>query len=96
MSNRNGGYRHGTRYKLAKKTGEHGKVSIARWLQEFEVGDKVTLVLEPSYHKGMFNPRYHGLGGVIKRRSGICYHVEILDIRKHKTMVVHPIHLSRS
>lgn len=95
MSNRKGGYRRKTRHKLSKGVGTRGKVSMTRHLQEFSLGDRVNLTLEPSIHKGMFNPRFQGKNGKIVGMQGKCYQVEIKDISKKKRLVIHPVHLTK-
>lgn len=95
MTNRKGGYRRKTRHKLAKSVGERGKVSITRHLQEFSIGDRVNLNIEPSIHKGMFEPKFQGKSGIVVGKQGKCYQVEIKDISKTKRLVIHPVHLTR-
>ena len=81
---------------LPKEIRDKGKVTITRQLQEFKKGENVTLILEPSVHKGTFNPRFQGRAGVIQGKKGNCYEVMIKDIRKHKSLIIHPVHLKRS
>lgn len=95
MSNRAGGYRRKTRHKLAKAAGTKGRVSIARYLQEFSAGDRVALDIEPSIHKGLFEPRFQGKCGIVVGKQGKCYHVDIKDHTKTKRLVIHPVHLTR-
>ena len=95
MSNRSGGYRRKTRHKLSKSVGERGKVSLTRHLQVFSMGDRVNLNIEPSIHKGMFDPKYQGKNGKVVGKQGKCYQVEIKDISKVKMLVIHPVHLTR-
>ena len=90
-----GGFRRKTRYKLTKGIREKGKVTVTRHLQEFKVGERVRLKLEPSVHKGTFNPRFQGKNGVVKAKKGNCYEVLIKDMNKEKNVVVHPVHLVR-
>jgi len=95
MTNRQGGPRRKTRHKLAKPTGTKGKISISRYLREFEEGERVKLNLEPSVHKGMFDPKYQGRTGIIAGKKGKCYEVKVKDITKLKTLIIHPVHLTR-
>lgn len=90
-----GGFRRKTRSKLKKNIRERGKLSIRRFLQSFEVGDKVSLKAEPAYQKGMYFPRFHGLVGTVKGKQGKAYRVEIKDQTKMKEVIVHPVHLQR-
>jgi large subunit ribosomal protein L21e len=95
MTQRQGGFRRKTRSKLSKPKREKGKVSLRRFLQKLEIGDKVQLTAEPAYQKGMYFPRFHGKVGVVKGRKGECYNVEIKDHNKPKVLIIHPIHLRK-
>jgi len=70
-----------------------GKISISKYFQNFENEEKVFLKIDPSVQKGVFHPRFHGKAGVIKGKKGSCYEVLIKDLKKQKTILVHPIHL---
>ena len=94
--NRIGGSRRKTRYKFRKPLGSKGKISVSRFMQSFEEGQKVHLVVEPAYHKGMYHSRFIGKTGEIKGAKGRCYEVIIDDHGKEKTLIVHPVHLKLS
>lgn len=96
MVDRVGGFRRNTRYKMRKAVSKRGKISLRNFLQSFKVGDKVQLVAEPAYQKGMYHPRFYGKSGVVSKVVGTCYEVKIKDFSKEKTVVVHPVHLSKS
>lgn len=53
------------------------------------------LTVEPAVHKGMYDPKYMGKAGIIKRKNGRCYEVNIKDGKKEKCLIVHPVHLKR-
>ena len=93
MVKRIGGLRRKTRYKFTKEKREKGKISITRYFQVFDVGDRVYLSVEPAVQKGMYYPRFMGKAGIIKGKRGKCYEVTINDIGKDKTLIVHPVHL---
>lgn len=93
MGGRIGGFRRKTRHKLQKKAREKGKLSLRKYFQKFEVGQKVLLKGDPAIQKGMYNPKFHGKVGVVKGKEGVCYQINIKDYRKEKTLVVHPVHL---
>ena len=95
MTKRIGGNRRKTRHKLAKNIRDKGKISLAKYFQEFKLGDKVCLLAEPSIHGGMYYPRFHGKVGTIMGRQGKCYQVKIKDVEMPKTLIVHPVHLKR-
>ena len=94
-----GGARRKTRCKLTKSVKERGKISLRQYFKSFNAGDKVVLVNNPSYHKGMFFRRFYGLiGTVIERTSDkkdTCYNVSVSDHGKQKTVIVHPMHMKK-
>lgn len=95
MVKRIGGTRRKSRHKFQKKKSEKGKISIRRFFQELEPGQKVLLKLEPSYHKGMYHQRFHGKHGIINKKLKNCYEIKIKDGKKEKILIVHPIHLKK-
>lgn len=96
MVKRIGGIRRKTRYKLRKEKRSKGKISITKYLQSFNAGDRVYLSVEPAVQKGMYHPRFMGKSGVIKNKRGNCYEVAINDLGKGKTLIIHPVHLRKA
>mgnify|MGYP001558384784 FL=1 len=96
MTKRLGGFRRKTRSKLRKDPRTRSKISIANYLQEFDINDKVILKAEPGIQKAMYFPRFHAKYGIIKGKQGLCYNVLIKDGKKDKILIVHPIHLKRA
>ena len=96
MVKRIGGIRRKTRYKLRKEKRSKGKISITRYFQSFNIGDKVYLGAESAVQKGMYHPRFMGKAGTINGMRGRCYKVLINDMGKEKILVVHPVHLKKS
>lgn len=95
MAQRIGGFRRKTRNKLKKNIRTKGKISIKKYLQVLKNGEKVLLKAEPAVQKGMYFPRYHGRSGTIVGKKGKCYEVKILDGKKPKVLIIHPIHLKK-
>jgi large subunit ribosomal protein L21e len=93
MVKRIGGFRRKTRHKLQIKPRQRGKLSLKKYFQKFEVGQKVLLQAEPSIQKGMYRPRFHGKVGTITAKKGTCYSVAIMDHTRKKILIVHPVHL---
>ncbi|RME77313.1 50S ribosomal protein L21e [Candidatus Woesearchaeota archaeon] len=93
MVTRVGGNRRKTRYKFKKGHRQKGKLSLTRYFQTFEEGQKVKLLSEPSVHSGMYHRRVHGKVGVVQKRQGRCYYVAVKDHNKTKQFIVHPVHL---
>ena len=96
MVKRIGGLRRRTRYKFRKERGKKGKISITRYFQSFNAGDRVYLGVEPAVQKGMYFPRFMGKAGIIKSKRGRCYEVKINDLGKEKILIVHPVHLKKA
>ena len=92
MVKKSHGLRIKSRYKLKKKVREKG-IKIRRALQEFEVGQRVHIIIDSSVQKGMPHPRFHGRTGVVIGVRGRSYLVEITDGGKKKTIIARPEHL---
>ena len=95
MVMRIGGYRRKSRQKFTKHYRRKGKISLGRYFQTFEMGQKVLLDVEPAVQKGMYWPGFIGKTCVIKGIQGRCYKIEINDMGKSKTLIVHPVHLKK-
>lgn len=80
---------------LKKNYRDRGKISIRQALQEFQKGDRVTLVAEPAVQKGMYHRRFHGAIGTVEAKRGECYEVSVKSGSDSKKFVVHPIHLKK-
>lgn len=96
MVTRVGGSRRKTRYKMSRSMRQKGKLSITAFMQEFAIGDAVTLVADSVYQGGMYDRRSHGKSGQIVGKQGECYQVAIMDGRVTKIQIVHPVHLRKS
>lgn len=96
MVQRAGGFRMKTRHTLRKVPRTSGKVSITRQLQQFQIGESVTIVQEPTIHNGMPHPRYKNRTGVIIGKQGSAYKVKIRDGNSYKIMLAAPVHLVKS
>ena len=95
MAKRTGGSRRKTRFLYKKRKSERGKVSIRRYLQKFQIGDRVQLDAEPAVHKGFYFRRFHAKVGTIEKARGQCYEVAIKEGNKPKLVIIHPIHLRK-
>ena len=60
MVQRIGGIRRKTRYKLKKTRKLKGKLSLGKYLEEYNPGDKVMLRADPTVQEGMMNPKFRG------------------------------------
>lgn len=95
MVMRIGGARRKTRQKFKKDYKQRGKISLRRYLQAFQGGERVALVAEPAVQQGVYFRRFHGMSGTVTRKIGRCYEVRIQDQGKEKRVIVHPVHLRR-
>lgn len=93
MGSNSGGSKRKSRYKLKKERRTKGKISVSRYMQTFDMGQKVHLILESSLHKGEFHLRFMGKTGTVKGVRGKCYEVAIDDKGKEKMLLIHPVHL---
>ncbi len=87
------GYRSRTRKLLRKKPRERGLFPLSRILYQYEIGERVTIIIDPSIHKGMPHKRYHGKVGVIVGKRGRAYIIETYLGEKRKILIVRPEHL---
>jgi large subunit ribosomal protein L21e len=95
MPERIGGNRRKTRHKFSKDLREKGKLSLSKYFQEFNEGQKVTLLVEPAYQKGMYHRKFYSKTGLVSGKQGKCYLVDILDGKMKKTVIVHPVHIKK-
>ncbi|MBN1786683.1 MAG: 50S ribosomal protein L21e [Candidatus Methanofastidiosa archaeon] len=93
MTLKSKGFRRCTRYKLSKKSKKKGLIPITRSLATFDLGQKVHIALEPSVHKGMPHPRFHGKTGTVVERRGRSYMLEIREGDARKLIISRPEHL---
>jgi large subunit ribosomal protein L21e len=95
MAQRTGRFRFKTRHKLQKKARNRGKFPINKILSTFDIGEKVRVMQEPSQHKGMPHPRFKNVVGVIKRKQGSAYLVQLKDLKKIKQVLAKAVHLRK-
>lgn len=87
------GERRKTRYKLQKNVRERGLSPVSRAIQEFEIGQAVHIKLDPSVHRGMSNPKFHGKTGKVIGQRGRAYILEVSDGNATKQVILYPEHL---
>lgn len=95
MAKRIGGARRKTRGWTRKNVRKKGKLSLTKYFQTFNQGDKVLLKIEPAVQGGLYPRRLHGKTGVVDGERGRCYFVNVNDQGKDKKLIVHPAHLER-
>jgi large subunit ribosomal protein L21e len=94
MVKRSKGYRSRTRSLLHKHPRERGKIGLSRILRTYEPGQKVTILIDSSVHKGMPHRRYHGRVGVIHEKRGQSYIVHVEMGNQTKQIIARPEHLT--
>ncbi|MEM0448883.1 MAG: 50S ribosomal protein L21e [Methanomassiliicoccales archaeon] len=91
---------HGPRKKsrnlLRKSPRSRGLSPITHEFQEFEVGEKVHIYLDPSIHHGMPALRFHGKTGTVIGMQGRAFVLAVKDGDKVKTVLSTPEHLRKS
>ncbi len=95
MAPKSKGFRAGSRHVLRKSPRNKGKISITRYLQKFNIGDRVAIDIEPSVHKGMPHPRFQGRVGKVIGKRGRAYIIEVPDMDSKKILIVLPVHLKK-
>ena len=90
-----GGNRRKTRHLYSIPKRDKGKISLTKYLQEFKSGDKVKLLFNSAVSKSPIKPRHFGSIGIVNKKRGECYEIEIKDHKNKKMVIVHPIHLKR-
>ena len=93
MSQKSKGPRLRTRKRLKQPSGY--RPTITKFLQKFEIGEKVVIKQEPSSHKGMPHPRFKGLVGKVIAKRGKAYVVEVKVGKKIKKVISRPEHLKK-
>ncbi len=91
MVRKSKGFRTRSRNKLKQQP--DFRPTITKFLQEFDVGQKVAIEPEPSSHKGMPYPKFTGLSGIVTKRRGDSYVVEIHVGDSTKQIISRPEHL---
>jgi len=95
MVKRSKGIRSKTRKKLRRRPRERGLSPITRAFQEFDVGEHVNIVVDPSIHKGQPHPRFHGLTGTVIGTQGKAYLLNVRVGQKIKELIIRPEHLRK-
>jgi large subunit ribosomal protein L21e len=87
------GYRAGTRKLFAKTPRKKGIAPLGYLLHEYVQGEKVSIIINPSVHKGMPHRRFHGKVGTILEKRGRAYVVMLKDGNLVKTIIALPNHI---
>jgi large subunit ribosomal protein L21e len=96
MVKKSHGYRARTRALMSKRVRTRGLVPPNRVLVDFEKGQRVDIVIDPGFHKGMPHRRYQGRTGVVKEMRGRAVVVDVSLGKAMKTLIIRPEHLQVS
>src|SRR5438046_10514074 len=66
-----------TRQKFRRGPRQRGLSPITRSFQTFDVGAKVTIVIDSSVQKGWPHHRFHGMTGTVVGRRGKAFRVDV-------------------
>ena len=77
-----------------KRIRERGKLSLSKYFQELEKGDKVAVVREQSQDP-RFPKRIQGLSGIVMGKRGKAVIIKIKEGNKEKTHIIKPVHLKK-
>ena len=96
MVKKSHGYRARTRSLMSKKVRTRGLRPLSSILTTYEVGQRVDIIIDPSFHKGMPHKRYHGRTGVVRGMRGRAVVVDVKLGKAIKTLIIRPEHLRPS
>ncbi len=96
MVKKSHGFRARTRSLMSKRVRTRGLAPPNRVLVTFEKGQRVDIVINPSFHKGMPHRRYQGRTGVVKEMRGRAVVVDVSLGKAMKTLMIRPEHLQVS
>ena len=88
------GFRSRTRGTYTKDVRERGLPPLTRYLREFQVGERVVVVIEPSDPHGQPHPRYQGRTCTVVARRGRAYRIRFAAGRKTKELIANAVHLT--
>ena len=89
------GIRFRTRKIMTKSPRERGMPPLGRILTQYEEGDKVDVIIEPSIQKGAPHRRFHGKTAVVTGKRGNAYLLSVSDGNKTKTVITRPEHMRK-
>lgn len=84
---------HGPRRRTREKFRKTTRMKVNQFVQEFPVGSRVAVDIEPGSSRGQPFKRFQGLTGTVLGRRGRAYIVRIFDGDKEKKIITNPEHL---
>ena len=96
MVKKSHGYRARTRSLMSKRVRERGLSSPSKVLIDYEVGQRVDIVIDSGFHKGMPHRRYQGKTGVVTGLRGRAVVVDVGLGKAIKTLMIRREHIQPS
>jgi len=90
-SGRSHGFKHKSRSIMTKSKPR----GVSFLLQEYSVGDRALIIIDPTQHKGLPHRRYHGKVGIVNQvgKRAITLHVNLGN--KTKTLITRLDHIKQ-
>ena len=96
MVKKSHGFRARTRALMSKRVRQRGFSSPSKVLIDYEVGQRVDVVIDSGFHKGMPHSRYQGRTGIVKGLRGRAVIVDVGLGKAIKTLIIRREHLQPS
>lgn len=96
MVKKSHGFRARTRSLMSKRVRTRGLGSVNSVLIDYEIGQRVDVVINPGFHKGMPHRRYQGRTGIVADKRGRAIVVELKVDKATKTLIIRREHLQPS
>lgn len=80
--------------KRKQRVRKKGKISLSRYFQKLEKGQRVAVIPEASLIFP-FPLRFRGMIGVVEAKKGASYIVKVKDGKSTKRLILRPIHLKK-
>ena len=78
---------------MSKRVREKGLGSLSKVLVDFEAGQRVDIVIDPGFHKGMPHRRYQGKTGIVTGLRGRAVLVDVSLGNATKSLIIRREHL---
>jgi large subunit ribosomal protein L21e len=79
---------------MKRRIRKKGKISLKRYFQNFEAGERASVIREPSV-RASFPERIQGKTGIIEGRRGGAYILKVMDNNQEKRYIIEAIHLKK-
>lgn len=77
-----------------KKVRQKGGIpSLGKYLQSYEIGDKVDIIIDPSIQKGQPHYKFHGYTGTITEKRGRAFVIKLKMGKKDFFVISRPEHM---